>query len=499
LNILLERLKENVSAVIPIAVIVLILNFTLVPLGFLTAIRFLVGAIFIIIGLSLFLVGVDIGITPLGSLTGSSLVKTNRLWLVLSVGFVLAFFISLAEPGLLVLANQVAFVTLKQITSFELLAVVSVGLAILVALGFVRIFKSIPLYRWLMACYIIVFFLGLFTTPEFLAIAFDASGATTGILAVPFILALSVGVAALRKDSKASEKDSFGLVAIASVGAILSVEVLSILSGTQEYATASLEPVRIASPSIFGPFVTLVPDAVWESFVSILPLLVALIALQRFLFKLARKPYYRMLKGFAYAFVGLFMFLVGVNGGFMEVGSEIGYRLAKMDNKLPLLVTGFALGFFTIVAEPAVFVLTHTIEEVTAGYVKRKAVGLALSIGVGIAVALAIIRILVPTIKLWHYLLPGYIVALSMMFFVPKLFVGIAFDAGGVATGPMTATFILAFTQGAAGAFEGANVLSDGFGMIALVAMTPIITLQTLGLIFQARSKKEGVEASSAS
>ena len=499
MNILLERLKENVSAVIPIAVIVLILNFTLVPLGFLTAIRFLVGAIFIIIGLSLFLVGVDIGITPLGSLTGSSLVKTNRLWLVLSVGFVLAFFISLAEPGLLVLANQVAFVTLKQITSFELLAVVSVGLAILVALGFVRIFKSIPLYRWLMACYIIVFFLGLFTTPEFLAIAFDASGATTGILAVPFILALSVGVAALRKDSKASEKDSFGLVAITSVGAILSVEVLSILSGTQEYATASLEPVRIASPSIFGPFVTLVPDAVWESFVSILPLLVALIALQRFLFKLARKPYYRMLKGFAYAFVGLFMFLVGVNGGFMEVGSEIGYRLAKMDNKLPLLVTGFALGFFTIVAEPAVFVLTHTIEEVTAGYVKRKAVGLALSIGVGIAVALAIIRILVPTIKLWHYLLPGYIVALSMMFFVPKLFVGIAFDAGGVATGPMTATFILAFTQGAAGAFEGANVLSDGFGMIALVAMTPIITLQTLGLIFQARSKKEGVEASSAS
>src|SRR5690554_697892 len=219
-------MKENVSAVIPIAVIVLILNFSLVPLGASAVIRFLVGAILVIVGLSLFLVGVDIGITPLGSLTGSSLVKTNKLWTVLSIGFILAFFISLAEPGLLVLANQVGQVTAGQITSMELLLVVSVGLATLVSLGFVRIFMNIPLYKWLMGSYIVVFVMSFFATPEFLAIAFDASGATTGILAVPFILALSVGVAGLRRDSKASEKDSFGLVAIASVGAILSVLVL---------------------------------------------------------------------------------------------------------------------------------------------------------------------------------------------------------------------------------------------------------------------------------
>jgi hypothetical protein len=496
LNILLERLKENVSAVIPIVVIVLILNFTLVPLETLTILRFLVGAVLLILGLSLFLVGVDIGITPLGSLTGSSLVKTNKLWIVLSVGFILAFFISLAEPGLLVLANQVGLVTAGQITSAELLIIVSIGLAVLVSLGFVRIFMSIPLYKWLMVCYVFVFILSLFSSPEFLAIAFDASGATTGILAVPFILALSVGVAGLRRDSKASEKDSFGLVAIASVGAIMSVLILGLFSGAREFATAQLELVRIGGRSVLHPFIRLIPGAVWESFVSILPLLVGLIVLQKFLFKLAPRPFRRMLKGFVYAFIGLFLFLDGVNGGFMEVASELGYRLAQRTNKLPLVVTGFGLGFVTIVAEPAVFVLTHQIEEVTAGYVKRKAVASALSLGVGTAVALSILRILVPGIKLWHYLLPGYIVALGMMYFVPKLFVGIAFDAGGVATGPMTATFILAFTQGAASAFEGANVLSDGFGMIALVAMAPIITLQALGLIFQARSRKEGVDSS---
>lgn len=494
MNILLERMKENVAAVIPIAIVVLILKFTLVPLDTAAIFRFLVGSVLVIIGLSLFLVGVDIGITPLGTLTGSSLVKTNKLWIVLSVGFVLAFFISLAEPGLLVLATQVDFVTLGGISSTELLIVVSIGLALLVSLGFVRIFRNIPLYKWLFGCYIIVAVLSIFASPEFLAIAFDASGATTGILAVPFILALSVGVAGLRKDSKASEEDSFGLVAIASVGAILSVLVLSLFSGTRTFADASLESVHIESQSILRPFLMLVPGALWESFISILPLLVGFVLLQRFLFKLTRRPFNRMFKGFIYAFVGLFLFLVGVNGGFMEVGSQIGYRLAQLDNKLWLIGTGFALGFFTIVAEPAVFVLRDQIEEVTAGYVKRKAVSSALSVGVGFAVSLSLIRILVPGIQLWHYLLPGYIVALSMMFFVPKLFVGIAFDAGGVATGPMTATFILAFTQGAASAFEGANVLSDGFGMISLVAMAPIITLQILGLLFQARSKKEGVE-----
>jgi hypothetical protein len=493
-NILVELIKENSRAVAPIALVVILLNLTLVPLGLPLILRFLAGSILIIIGLSLFLLGVEIGITPLGSLTGSSLVKTNKLSLVLLGGLVLGFFISVAEPGLMVLAHQVDFVTLSAISSSTLLVVVSIGLAIMVVLGFLRVFYSVPLKLFLLVSYIVIFALAFFTQPEFLAIAFDASGATTGILAVPFLLALAVGISRLRKDSKASEKDSFGLVAIASAGAIMAVMVLNMIIGTQEYAVASLEPIKLDSVEIFRPFFTYVFDSIRESFVSLLPLTVALLVLQKTLFKLEHKQFVRLVKGFMYAFIGLTIFLVGVNGGFMEVSSELGLRLASLDNKLWLVLTAFFLGFFTILAEPAVFVLTHQIEDVTSGYVKRKAVGIALSIGVGFAVMMATIRILTPSMELWHVLLPGYIAAISMMYFVPTLFVGIAFDAGGVATGPMTATFILAFVQGAASAFEGANLLRDGFGMIALVAMAPILTLQVLGFIFQARSKKQGVD-----
>ncbi|WP_461371730.1 DUF1538 domain-containing protein [Candidatus Darwinibacter acetoxidans] len=494
MNALVGLLKDNVKTVIPIAAVVLVLNFTLVPLGFSLIARFLVGAVLIIIGLSLFLLGVDIGITPMGSLTGSSLVMTNKLPVVLLGGLVLGFFISIAEPGLMVLAYQVDFVTLSAISSWMLLIVVSTGLAIMVSLGFLRVVVRMSLKLFLLLSYLVIFVLALFTQPEFLAIAFDSSGATTGILAVPFLLALAVGISRLRKDSVASEEDSFGLVAIASAGAIMSVLVLNIIIGTQEYAVASLEAIEVGNTAILKPFWDFIPTAFQESFVSLLPLTVSLFVLQKILFHLERRQFARLVKGFLYAFIGLIVFLVGVYGGFMEVAGEIGLRLAMLENKVWVVVTAFALGFFTILAEPAVYVLTHTIEEVTSGYVKRKAVGAALSIGVGSAVALAMIRILTPAIELWHILLPSYIIAVGMMYYAPNLFVGIAFDAGGVATGPMTATFILAFVQGAASAFPGANLLRDGFGMIALVATAPIITLQILGFIFQARSKKQGVD-----
>lgn len=494
MHILGNLFRDNIKTVIPIVAVVLVLNFTLVPLGFTAMARFVVGSVLIVIGLSLFLFGVEIGITPMGSLTGSSLVKTNNLPVVLLAGLLLGFFISIAEPGLMVLAYQVDFVTLSAISSWTLLVVVSTGLAIMVSLGFLRVVVHMSLKLFLLISYLIIFVLALFTQPEFLAIAFDSSGATTGILAVPFLLALAVGISRLRKDSVASEADSFGLVAIASAGAIMSVLVLNIIIGTQEYAVASLEPIELGNAAILKPFWDFIPTALREGFVSLLPLTVSLFVLQKLLFHLERKQFARMVKGFVYAFIGLIVFLTGVYGGFMEIASEIGLRLAGLENKVWLIVTAFALGFFTILAEPAVYVLTHTIDDVTSGYVKRKAVGAALSIGVGSAVAMAVIRILTPAIQLWHILLPSYIIAVSMMYYAPNLFVGIAFDAGGVATGPMTATFILAFVQGAASAFEGANLLRDGFGMIALVATAPIITLQILGFIFQARSRKQGVD-----
>ena len=493
MNIISTKFKEVLYSVLPITIIVLLLNFTLTPMSSAMVWKFVIGSVLIIIALTIFLLGVEIGVTPFGNITGKSLAQRNKLWIVLIAGLILGFFISIAEPGLLVLANQVNLVTSGKISGMTILIVVSIGLAIMIAIGFLRVFYNIPLYKTLFIIYILIFGLAMFTSREFLAISFDASGATTGILAVPFILSLAVGISKLKKDSKASEEDSFGLVALASSGAIISVMILDCLTNTDEF-TAALEITISDQDAIFTPFIAAIPTYLVESVISILPLFVIFLFLQKVSFKLTKKDFRQILTGFAFTFIGLLIFLIAVNTGFMDVGTSVGTSLASMDNKLYFIIISFMLGVVIILAEPAVNVLTHQIEDITSGYVKRKAVLISLSVGVGLAVCLSAIRILVPNLQLWHYLLPGYVFGIGMMFFVPKLFVGIAFDAGGVATGPMTATFVLAFIQGAADTFEGADLMADGFGMIAMVAMFPIITLQILGMIFAIKSKTKGVD-----
>jgi len=494
LSVFLEKLHEVLLSVVPITIIVLILNFTLTPLETPVLIRFLLGAVLIIIGLAIFLFGVDIGITPIGTLMGSSLTKTNKYWIVGMLGLFLGFIINIAEPDIHILAGQVDSVTGGSIPKFSILLVVSIGIAVMFALGLLRIVYNFPLYRFLSLSYLLIFGLSFFTSPEFLAIAFDASGATTGALTVPFMLAIALGVSNLKKDSKASEKDSFGLVGIASAGAIISVMLMSI-SSRPDKLTGSMEYKLPQESSIFRPFIEKLPTVVGEIVLALLPIALLFLLFNFVSFKLSKRAFRKILKGLLYTFIGLVLFLLGVNAGFMDVGGIVGYKLALLENKAFLILIGFSLGLVTILAEPAVYVLTHQIEDVTGGYVPRKLVLLALSIGVGFSVALSMLRIIIPEIKLWHYLLPGYIIAISMMYVVPKLFIGMAFDSGGVASGPMTATFVLAFAQGAAQAIEGAHVMIDGFGVIAMVAMTPLIALQALGLIFKVKARKEGVDA----
>lgn len=495
MSVLLSKIKEVLYSVLPITIIVLILNFTIAPLELSLIVRFLIGAILIIIGLSIFLFGVDIGITPIGNVLGSSIAKKNKLWIVVVAGLVLGFIISIAEPDLHILAGQVDSVTAGLISKGIMVAVVSIGIAALLSFGLVRIVSNIPLNKVLTVAYAIIFLLALFTSREFLAISFDASGATTGAMTVPFILALAVGISSMKKDSMASEKDSFGLVAIASAGAIMSVMIMSIITKT-DTGKAGIEYNAQASTSAVGPFLENIGTIALEVFLALLPILIIVLAFQKAAFKLSKKVLRKALIGMLLTFIGLVLFLNGVNAGFMKVGSEIGYLVASHEKKAFLIIVGFILGFTTILAEPAVYVLNHQIENVTSGYVKRKVVMITLSIGVGVAVALSMLRILVPGIQLWHYLLPGYLISLAMTYFVPELFVGIAFDSGGVASGPMTATFILAFSHGAAKAVEGANVMTEGFGMIAMVALTPLIALQVLGFIFKVKSKKGGITKS---
>jgi Protein of unknown function (DUF1538) len=492
LNLLTEKIKEVLMSVLPITIIVLILNFTLTPIEIPLLIRFLIGTVAIVIGLSIFLVGVDIGVTPIGNIMGTNIAKTNKLWIVIAAGLLLGFFISVAEPDLQILGGQVEFVTSGLVSKWLIVAIVSIGIAVMLSLGLGRIVYNFPLYKLLTIIYGVIMLLALFTSPEFLAISFDASGATTGAMTVPFILALATGVSRLKKDSKSSEKDSFGLVAIASTGAIIAVMLMSILSKTDQ-VTGNLEGSEVISTSIILPFIEKIPVITFEILLALLPILIIFIIFQKVKFKLSKRSFRKVLFGMLFTFIGLVIFLVGVNAGFMDVGTVVGKSIAALDNKIYVIIVGFVLGFVTILAEPAVYVLTHQIEDVTSGYVKRKVVMFTLAIGVGFAVALSMVRILVPEVKLWHYLLPGYLVSIAMSYFVPKLFVGMAFDSGGVASGPMTATFILAFAQGVAEAIEGADVLIDGFGMIAMVAMTPIIALQILGFIFKIKSRKGGI------
>lgn len=352
MNVLIEKIKEVVYAVLPITIIVLILNFTITPLETPLIVRFILGAILIIIGLAIFLIGVDIGITPIGQTMGKAIAKSNKLWIVAIAGLLLGFFISIAEPDLHILAGQIELVTSGVISKTLIVVVVSIGIAALIAIGLIRIVYNFPLYKLLSILYFVILILAIFTSPEFLAISFDASGATTGALTVPFILALALGVSLLKKDSKASEKDSFGLVAIASTGAIISVMIMNIISGTDEMS-GSLEQHEV-SQSIISPFLYKLPIIAQEIFIALMPILIAFLIFQKISFKMSKKSVKKILMGLLFTFLGLVLFLVGVNAGFMDVGAAVGFNIASLDNKAYVIIVGFILGLVTILAEPAI-------------------------------------------------------------------------------------------------------------------------------------------------
>lgn len=492
MNVIYSKLKEVLMSVLPIVTIVIILNLTLVPMEEGVMARFLLGSVLIIIGLTIFLFGVDVGITPIGVNLGTTLAKSGKLWFLIITGLILGFFISIAEPDLHILADQVDMVTGGLLSKLLILLVVSIGVAVMLTLGLVRIVQNFPLHKLLTIVYGIILALAVLMSPEFLAISFDSSGATTGALTVPFILGLALGVSKMKKDSKSSENDSFGLVGLASTGAILGIMVMSLIFRVGEISGEV--DVEVVGSSIVGVFLTKLPIIAKEIAIALLPILIIYIFFQITSFKMSRSNVRKVLIGILFTFLGLVLFLLGVNGGFMGVGRVVGYELASLDHMGYIIGVAFILGMVTILAEPAVYVLTHQIEDVTSGYVRRNIVMATLSIGVALAVSLSIIRIIVPQVQLWHYLLPGYLISIILAHFAPELFVGIAFDSGGVASGPMTATFILAFAQGAAQAIPHADVMVDGFGLIALVATTPIVALLILGIIFRVKSKKEAVD-----
>ncbi|MDR1686699.1 MAG: DUF1538 domain-containing protein [Desulfovibrio sp.] len=481
-----EKFKESTISVVPIMVIVVLLNLTIAPLGEGQLPQFLVGGVLLILGLSIFLLGAEIWMVPFGRLVGSALTRKRSLSLMLSASFAIGFAVTIAEPDVQVLAAQVSGI-MPGMDRTLLLMMIAAGVGFFLLIGSGRIVMQVPLRYLLIGFYIALFGVCSLVDPGFVGVSFDAGGATTGPVTVPFIMAMGVGVASAksRKDH-ADGDDSFGLVGLASIGPVAAVAVFGLTSGSR-MSEAAAEQGAAAALSGMDVFASVLPHIVVEIALALLPLLVIFVIFQILLLHLPAEKLKRMLFGFIYAYIGLVAFMTGVSGGFSPVGKSLGFALGSF-SEAALLPVGFLLGAVVVCAEPAVWILTRQIEEISGGYIQRKIMFAALSVSIAAAVVLGMLRV-VTGMSIWFVLIPGYALALVLTMFCPPLFTAVAFDSGGVASGPMATTFVLSLTLGASMACGG-NPATDAFGMIAMIAMGPLITIQLLGMIFHRLEKR---------
>lgn len=481
-QLLTEKIKESLAAVLPITAIVLVISVTIAPLTPGTLILFLFGALLLVLGMGLFTLGVDMSMIPMGDGIGVEISKAKRVALPLLICFILGLVVTIAEPDLQVLAEQ-----LPTVANMTLILAVAIGVGFFLVVSQVRMLLNIPLSYTLVFFYVLVFAMSWFAPDSFVPAAFDSGGVTTGPITVPFIMALGIGLASIRSD-KNSSSDSFGLIALCSIGPILSVMILGLVlpdldAAYTPVAVPELQDTRDAA----RVFVEEIPAYLSEVSVALLPIIVIFGLFQIFFRRFRKHQLGKILVGLLYTYVGLILFLVGVNVGFMPAGTTIGSVLASSEMNWLLIPIGALVGYFIVRAEPAVQVLARQVEEISNGSITQKSINYALSIGIALSVGLAMVRILTGISIMW-FLIPGYILSLGMTFFVPQIFTGVAFDSGGVASGPMTTTFLLPLAMGACEAVGG-NVLTDAFGIVALVAMTPLCTIQLLGLADRLRAR----------
>lgn len=500
---ILAKMKETAVSVLPVMVIVLFLGFTFVPLDKYLLARFLVGGLFLILGLTIFLLGVGLGIQPMGERCGAELTKKRSLTLLLIVAFIIGFIVTAAEPDIQVFGDQVRSI-FPFVNKLSITFVIAGGVGLFIMLGLLRAVLNLSLKWTFLISYTLLFLISFFAPGSFIGIAFDSGGATTGPMTVPFIMALGLGVSSVRDD----DDNSFGLTGVCSIGPVMAVLIYAIMlktggafettlaenaagTGTASSTTAALISGGFFA-RIFSPFGAAAGHVFREAMISIAPLFILFIIFQLLLLKMTKRQVIRIIIGFIYAFIGLTIFLIGVNGGFSQAGAALGQKLGELTVSrggawyILLIGTGLLLGAIIVCAEPAVWVLSEQVEQVSGGTIKRRVLLVFLSVGTAIAIGLAMWRA-VSGFNLKYILIPGYIISMVLMFFCPTLFSGIAFDSGGVASGPLTSTFVLSFTLGAAASGKGGN---DSFGVIALVAMMPLLAIQIMGIIFKMKQRK---------
>ena len=495
---LLQTAKETFLSSLPLAVIIVIC-LLIAPLpSFSDYLKIIVGYVCVVIGQSLFLVGLETSILPIGRMVGGSFAKYNKLAFVLSFGFVFGLLATVAEPALSVLAKQInAIMPLVNSTLF--IWITGTGIGIGVAIALVRIVKNINI-KWVFAIlYSLVFLLVIFAPNEFIALAFDGSGATTGDVSVPFILALGLGISATFSKSKTND-DSLGIIGIASAGPIVAVLLYGIII---KATRGELPPENAYDMSSSRGLLDIILGNITDVALAVLPIVLISIPFLLFLLKLPKKKFVTLMLGVIPVYLGLLIFLSGIDFGFGFVGQYIGQMFFEESRpewfKWLLLAVGFILGAAITVSEPAVTVLGVQIEELTNGHIKKMTITVTLALGIGVASLLSILKILTE-INILFFLVPLYAIALVMMIFTPKLFVGLAFDSGGVTGGALTSAFLTPLTLSIAGEVAAArggemSILTNGFGIISFISVTPLIAIQALGIIYNIRLKKAEREA----
>ena len=476
LKALLTKLKESTVSVLPVTAIVLILNFTSwVSFSTQELWVFICCAILLIVGMSLFNLGADIAMTPMGEQIGSGLSKTGKFKTLLLICFVMGVFITIAEPDLSVLANQ-----LSQVINPTVLTVaIGVGVGLFLLLSVIKVVFRVSLAHMLTFFYMLLFALVTLVIVQgnegFLSFAFDSGGVTTGPITVPFIMALGVGVSATLGD-KRDRESSFGFIALCSIGPILAVMLLGIFArGTVDY-TVSDYSMKLGDLS--HALLTTMKNVG----IALGPIVIFFFVLQAIFMRSSKRKIKQIIVGVFYTFFGLVIFLTSVEVGFMPIGYKMGTQLADNTTNTIMIIIAFILGFTVVLAEPAIHVLNKQVESVTGGAVSKRSMLIALSVGVGVSIGLSVIRVIFE-FSILYYVIPGYFLSLGLSFFVPKMYTAIAFDSGGVASGPLTSTFILPFIIGICFALHGDGnvILTNAFGLVAMVAMTPLITIQSLG------------------
>jgi len=473
-----EKFLEALRSVLSVAVLVFVLMLVFVPTPFDVMVSFAVGTVFLLVGMTLFTLGADVAMKPMGGILGSFIAGRKKTWLLVSMGLVLGFIITITEPGLLVFAELAA-----GIPSLILIVSVAVGVGVFLAIGFLREVLHLSFKYILLAFYSLIFIVALFVPENFLPIAFDSGGATTGSMTVPFIMALGVGIACAQKGS-CTEDDNFGLIAICSIGPILTVMALGLIytpeSGAADYVvyTATTADSAALGAAYSGALLRYMR----EMLLSLAPVVVVFLAFSLLAIRPPAGTVVRILFGILSTYAGLVLFLTGAQLGFFPVGNLLGHCLAESDYKGLLVVVGMVFGYFVIRAEPAISVLNKQVEDITGGGISQRAMKLSLSFGVALAIGISMLRVLTGLPIEW-VLLPGYVLSVGLSFVTPKIFTSIAFDSGGVASGPLTSAFLLPLAIGASHSLGG-NIATDAFGLIAMVAMTPLIAIQVMGLYY---------------